>query len=134
MGNTKNLKHAEHNEKVCKHLNKNPDFTDWTITTAFYSALHYAKNKLLPVKVKIANGEIEYTDFESFYNACKRPNQNKHRFMAEKLEEHHEEIADEYLQMLDASMNARYHNYKFDRINSNRAIKRLKTIKNYCVK
>lgn len=57
------LAHAGHNEQVCKHLCSKPSYSDWVITTAFYSAIHYVRHLMLPV---IVNGK-SYSDFEHFF-------------------------------------------------------------------
>lgn len=46
-----NLDHATHNEEVCSHLDDNTKYSDWIITTAFYSAMHFMKHKIFPLKI-----------------------------------------------------------------------------------
>ena len=60
-----NLKdHALHNEKVCNLLLKNGDFPDWVVTTAFYSALHYAQFASFPYNT----GKETFNSFDNYYN------------------------------------------------------------------
>lgn len=33
--------HEQHNEELCDFLIADGKFTDWIVTTSFYSALHY---------------------------------------------------------------------------------------------
>ena len=54
-----NLEHALHNEETCNYFNKKPDFLDGVITTAFYSDLHFVRDKLLPIEVEINNKKVK---------------------------------------------------------------------------
>ncbi len=56
MINEDNLEYAQHNEKACKYLDKKPEFTDWVITTAFYSALHFVRYKIFPIIMAFFSG------------------------------------------------------------------------------
>jgi hypothetical protein len=40
--------HALHNENACDFLLADGRFNDWVVTTAFYSALHFAHHELFP--------------------------------------------------------------------------------------
>jgi hypothetical protein len=42
------LTHALHNETVCNYLFADARFSDWVITAAFYSALHFVHHELFP--------------------------------------------------------------------------------------
>lgn len=132
MGNSNNLLHAQHNEKTCKYLRIKPDYLDWVITTAFYSALHYVRFKMLPQKVTRPTGEVEINDFETFYSLCKKPHQGRHGFQSEQVDNLFPNISAEYSQLKDMCETARYKNYKYDRKISNLAFDRLQTIKNFC--
>lgn len=133
MGNSNNLAHAQHNEKACKYLRIKPDYLDWVITTAFYSALHYVRYKMLPQTVRRVNGTlIEISDFETYYSLNKKAHQGKHGFMVEQVTILFPEIASEYAQLRDLCETARYQNYKYDRKISNLAFDRLQSIKEFC--
>lgn len=42
------INHAEHNKELSEQLYAEGKFLDWANTTAFYSALHFVNEKLLP--------------------------------------------------------------------------------------
>jgi spermidine synthase len=133
MGNSNNLLHAEHNEDTCKYLRRKPDFLDWVITTAFYSAMHYLRYKMMPQTETISSGTVTFNDFETYYNACKTFHQGRHGFQAEKVRILFPEISADYSHLKDICENARYYNYQYDRAASELAYKRLQTIKTFCL-
>lgn len=134
MKNEDNLDYAQHNEKVCKYLDKEPEFTDWVITTAFYSALHYIRYKVFPISITTRKGKkLKVDDFESYFRINNPLNLSKHSLLSTLVEERHSEIADDYNKLRDISWSARYSNYKYPRQVSNDAKKRLEKIKQYCV-
>ena len=62
MGNSRNLEHAEHNEKAYRYLCQEPEFSDWIITTAFYSAIHYIRHRMFPFEDQLKNGKKIHFD------------------------------------------------------------------------
>ncbi len=132
MGNSNNLLHAQHNEKACKYLRIKPDYLDWVITTAFYSAMHYLRHKMMPQTVTLSNRSITYKDFESYYNACKTRHQGRHGFQSDRVSSLFPEISAEYAHLRDICETARYINYKYDRETANLAYDRLQKIKTFC--
>ena len=134
MKNEDNLEYALHNEKTCKYLDKKPEFADWVITTAFYSALHFVRFKIFPVTL-IKNGKnIKVKDFENYFRINNPLDVSKHSLLSDLVEEKHSEIANDYNKLRDISWSARYSNYKYSREISNDAKKRLQKIKDYCTK
>jgi hypothetical protein len=55
--------HALHNEEACDYLFADEKFNDWVVTTAFYSALHFAHHELFP-------GNYEGTHHTGFDEYC----------------------------------------------------------------
>ncbi|MBD3330273.1 hypothetical protein GF354_01950 [Candidatus Peregrinibacteria bacterium] len=133
MAKITSLDHAEHNEKACKYLNRKPDFLDWVITTAFYSALHFINHKIFPYKVKVNGKMIIIKDFATYCNNYKKDTTRKHHQLSALVEEKCPEIADDYNQLKDISWTARYSRYQYDRDISDLAVKRLGAVKKYCV-
>lgn len=131
MAKKYSLDHALHNEKACKYLNRKPDFTDWVITTAFYSALHFLRNKIFPMTIVENGKKITVSDFND-YCLIKRINKGKHGALASLIEEKYPELADHYNQLKDISWTARYNCYEYEREISNLAVKRLEIIKKLC--
>jgi len=67
MSKKEDLDHALHNEKVFNHLLINKDFTDWIVTTAFYSALHFADSKIFPINYNNGKGiKFQIENMESY--------------------------------------------------------------------
>ena len=131
MAKQLSLDHAEHNEKACKFLNRKPEYADWVITTAFYSALHFLRNKIFPLQITENGKKITIGDFDN-YCLVKRINKGKHGAFANLIEEKCPDLADHYNQLKDISWTARYNNYEYDREISNLALKRLEIIKTQC--
>lgn len=106
--------HAKHNKELCDFLIAQGDkYDDWVITTAFYSAHHFLKHKLFPLKTTINNKNIKVETWEDY---CLFTNQSdgKHKIMRKLVENNCEkEIATAYNRLLDLSFTARYHEYKF---------------------
>lgn len=121
------IEHAEHNEKVCRFLSKKPDFSDWIITTAFYSAVHYVRYLLLPY----TDGTTIFDCFETLFTSKKYPNEGRHGFSSRFVKEQHPNIYIEYKQLHDYSNTARYFNYSFPRETSTAARELLDSVKIY---
>ncbi len=62
------LDHANHNKEVCDYLSKNPNYSDWIITTAFYSALHFVDYKIFPLKFTFNGSEYNFLKFDDYYD------------------------------------------------------------------
>lgn len=134
MGNCNNLEQATHNEKVCGYLSKKNDFSDWVITTSFYSALHYVRHLILPYRHNtIHSGEKEFADFESLFSNLKRSNEGRHGFQNRIVNEKFHSIRFEYQRLYELSNEARYVNYKYIREDAVSAQQYLKKIKDFCV-
>ncbi len=133
MGNCKNLEHAEHNEKVCNYLSKKPTYSDWTITTAFYSALHYVRHKMLPQVVGTGKDAVKYEDFESLYHGESGNTEGRHGFQLNWVKREFSEIDFEYARLHELSRNARYLNYNHGREVAIEVKNHLKSIKEFCL-
>ena len=136
MPENNRINHAFHNEAVCNYLDKRPEFADWVITTAFYSALHFTQYKLFPIKLIHETGKYTFVNLESYYQynrSFKRQYSfSKHKLLAELIKEHLPQIAPDYIYLKDISWTARYVNYKYSSDISNKAKECLKKIKEYC--
>jgi len=124
-----NKEHAEHNEEVCKLLLSTKKFNDWVITTAFYSSLHFALNKLFP----LTTGADSYENIDSYYVKNKLHGKcSKHIAICSLVSSNLPSIRSEYKWLLDVCMTARYHNYKIKEVTANRAVIHLDKIKAHC--
>lgn len=129
-----NLDHAKHNEEVCEHLVDNTKYSDWIITTAFYSAMHYMRYKLFPLTVEKNGTKVKVTNFDNYCIAT-NVSGRKHNVLRKLIEDNTpEDIAAAYNQMLDSSWTARYNQYKFSEKIAKLAKKRLVVVKNHVMK
>lgn len=129
------LQHAAHNEAVCDYLNAGKDCWDWVVTTAFYSAMHYAYFQMFPLE----EGGNTYTSFEEYYRSVeqlkpKNIRMNKHECTAALVIRQVPKAASYYRALSDASWNARYHDYKIPQQNATRARMELSQIKGQLTK
>jgi len=90
MDNSISFKHAEHNEKAYRYLCKEPEFCDWIITTAFYSAIHFIRHRMLPYDVQLKNGNThKFENFESLFNSLKKDGEGRHGFQLKWVRDHY---------------------------------------------
>jgi len=124
MGTRKD--HAEHNEKLSQLLYDEKVFFDWANTTAFYAALHFVNDKLLPAKY---NG-IECSRIADAAKAlnCK----SKHEATMEMVNIQMPVIANDYKFLMDCSFTARYNDYQVAPGHAKICQKKLKIIKDHC--
>ena len=113
MGNLRNFQHAEHNREVYLYLCQKPEFCDWIITTAFYSAIHYVRFRMLPFEVTYKTTKTVYSEFESLFNALRKDNEGRHGFQLKWVGTHYSEIKFSYRRLHELSNEARYINYQF---------------------
>lgn len=102
---------AKHNEDVCDHLNTNTKFSDWVITTAFYSALHFVSYKLFPIEIKHANQQKYLINDINDYKRRKQSSESKHTLLAQLVSEKLPDISADYDWLKDMAHTARYSNY-----------------------
>lgn len=132
MSKSNSLKHAHHNKKVCESLSETPEYTDWIITTAFYSALHFVDYKIFPLKLKKAGRTYSFTNFDNYYMFLEK-NIGKHKARLELVEAKLPKIATHYNKLMDLCHKARYVDYKFDYNIAKDAKERLKKIEEFCI-
>jgi hypothetical protein len=134
MEKCNNLDLAFHNEKTCNYLSRKDEFSDWVITTAFYSALHYVRHFILPYRHStIDAGAVEFDDFESLFSSLRKDREGRHGFQNRMVNEKCSYFRFEYQKLYELSNNARYSNYKYEREDSVKAQTYLRKIKGYCI-
>lgn len=121
------LNHAKHNESVCNYLGKKEEFSDWVITTSFYSALHYVRYLMFPL---VMEGK-KYEDFEVYFCENKSFGIGRHGFQQRYVITHYPEISFEYGRLLEMSSKARYSNCVYTREQSKQAKDYLAAVKNF---
>jgi hypothetical protein len=119
--------HAIHNEAACDLLHANSNFSDWVVTTAFYSALHYVQHEIFPIMEE----GIAFQDLDSYYHHLKQngKQKSKHRVTINLVISHLKNAAPKYRWLFDCCMNARYTNYEISNTLATQARKYLNEIK-----
>lgn len=112
MASLSNINQAEHNESVCDYLIKDGKFSDWVVTTAFYSSLQYIRHCLLPYDDGVGG---EYHNFERLFRNKKQDSEGRHGFQLRMVKKHCSQIGYEYQRLWEMSTNARYSNYKYEK-------------------
>jgi hypothetical protein len=88
---------AQHNQKCSEELLTGAKYLDWSITTAFYAAVHYAEAGF--TKTPIQHSEI----------AADRLGREIHAFRKDKVREYYaDECWKSYRKLLEASKQVRY--------------------------
>lgn len=131
--NQERLNHGLHNEQVCNHLEAKKEFSDWIITTAFYSALQFVSYKVFPVEVKgNGGGKIAAIDISQYQNISGKRELSRHTVLGDLVYKHCPDISEDYDWLKDMSMNARYVNYQHAPEIANKAKALMLKIKKHC--
>lgn len=119
--------HAEHNEAVCDLLITDGNYDDWVVTTAFYSALHFACYKIFP----FSEGNKTINDIDEYYTIAKRsnPDLTKHSCIKNLIKSRFIDINSYYAALFDLCKTARYHDYKISKLKATLAREHLGIIK-----
>ncbi|KXK55016.1 MAG: hypothetical protein IPM61_06135 [Chlorobi bacterium] len=128
--------HALHNEQVCDYLAKHGGFSDWVVTTAFYSAIHWIEDYLFPCVVKDGEKEIEVHSLESytdFYNTSYGLKKSNHAIRGMLVRDRCAAILSNYSSLYDNCMTARYADYRKDMKTATKARRCLAAIKEFCL-
>lgn len=124
----KKQSHAEHNRRLAQELNTGKTYYDWSVTTAFYSALHFVDLKILPFTIGGKTYDTLKQAKTALNSSC------KHKARMEMVQLQCPKIMQEYRWLMDNASNARYITYKFTSAQSTKALQYLETIEEYCVK
>ncbi|GEN77491.1 hypothetical protein [Chryseobacterium hagamense] len=120
--------HALHNKKLCEELNVHKKYNDWTITTAFYSALHFTDLKVYPFTS--IHGQI-CNNIDEAIQVLNHP--EKHTVKMKMIELQCSKIKNQYRWLKEQSYNARYKTYKIPASSGDKAVQYLKEIEAYCI-
>lgn len=132
--NNEQLNHALHNEAVCDYLELKVDFADWTITTAFYAALHFVSYKIFPLEIPSIDGKkTKIENVDDYYRYKSDRKLSKHALLSDLVERHCYQISPEYDWLLSMSMTARYSYYQHDKLIADKARTLMKKIKSFCI-
>jgi hypothetical protein len=122
------LDHARHNKKAFDYLNSATVYPDWTVTVAFYCAMHYCYAILFPLTT---NG-VTYNNIEQYFEAKKRVGDTKHGMTLNLIRQYHSIIGEKYKILKDIAHTSRYHDYSIAKPVVDQARKYLKAIEDYC--
>ncbi|WP_438946756.1 hypothetical protein [Sediminibacterium sp.] len=113
MTKEERLNHALNNEAASKVLLSSGKFDDWVITTTFYASLHYICYHLFPMTAE-KNGRTVTIRTIDQYRSHYKIEKNRHRTLCDLAFAVSHDLGAEYNYLLDQSMLARYHHYKFE--------------------
>lgn len=123
--------HAHHNYNACQCLKKVGGYPDWIITTAFYSALHFVRYQVFPLKKNNRNYP-EFDDYISFLKSEGRTKKAKHQVLMSLTKENLNAIYPYYRTLRQYCDNARYYDYNINPTEVEFALKYLEEIKKRC--
>ncbi len=126
------FEHGEHNEKVCDLIAANGGFPDWSITTAFYAALHFVTFKIFPFKQKAGEVTMEFETIGQWQDFKRYTSVKRHELLKDLVAIHLPAIHPDYDWLLSMSMTARYHHYQHEPLIADKAVRLMKTIKKAC--
>lgn len=127
------LQHALHNEAASKFLRAKPEYTDWIITTAFYSALHFVEHFVFPFKHTVEGKEHTLTAIAD-YKRLGKSMKSKHELRNDLVKWKCPELEVPYEWLFNSAMSCRYYDYKFPnpKITVGLTDTYLKLIKKHC--
>lgn len=131
MNRKERLARAKHNEEVSKYLTNQVKYSDWVVTCAFYSALHYIEYKGFPLNLA---GKSKKNQIRSIghYRSAMGLSCSLHEARHHLVKNHHPAIATTYQQLYDLCHTARYRKYSSNKKDADVALKWLQIIKNHC--
>ena len=129
------LNHGNHNEAACNYLtNASTDFSDWVITTAFYTALQFVSYKVFPIQVNAPERKTtSLNDISQFSNYSNPKRLSRHELMDQLVAKHCGDISEDYSWLMDMSMTSRYTNYQQPKQVASKAVTLMQKIKKYCI-
>lgn len=117
--------HAEHNEEVCDYLLDSGNFHDWVVTTAFYSALHFAQDRIFPYYHSDGNAYDSFTEY--FLNCCNGI--SKHKATIDLVNKFDVQAGSQYKRLHDLCRTARYSSFKISKRKAQKARSTLNLLK-----
>jgi hypothetical protein len=105
------LQHALHNERASKHLKTKAEFTDWVVTTTFYSAVHFIEHFVFPFDHEengVTHKLKSIADYQRLRKSAKSKHELRHDLVIWKCPDL--EVAFKWL--YDTCYNARYFDYE----------------------
>jgi len=118
--------HGDRNRLLSQKLFDEADYFDWSITVAFYSAIHFVENRLFPCIINEQHCK-NINDVKFAYKMDGR-HASRERLVFDRLRE----IGPYYKWLDDKSRYARYTTFKINKNEAEKAIQYLNKIYKYC--
>ena len=134
------FKHASHNLEVHNFLKESGKYSDWQVTTAFYTSMKFFEGSLFPYQYKhpdsSKNEIVEFKTYNQYRTMFNKfvggtPHEAMKHFVKHNT---NSEIWCSYMELYDICHNSRYKNYVIKGSDLSIAIECLDDIKKYCIK
>jgi hypothetical protein len=119
--------HGERNKDLSIQLFNESVYLDWSITTAFYSVIHFVEDKILPCNVRDKHC-VNINEVKEAYKIAGR-HSSRERLVQEKLPI---DVATKYKWLDDKSRYARYTTFKISKGEAEKAKNYLEAIHKCC--
>ncbi|TCS85310.1 hypothetical protein EDD80_11347 [Anseongella ginsenosidimutans] len=118
--------HGERNAQLSASLTEGQVYYDWAVTTAFYAAIHFVEDKVLPCEL---NGK----DCKNIGEVRKAYNtRGRHEARERLVGDHLAGVASQYKWLDDRSRYSRYVTYKVSSAEASKANQYVREIFEYC--
>jgi HEPN domain-containing protein len=122
----KRRKHGERNKELAEELFKQGKYFDWVVTVAFYSAIHFVEDKILPCTINSVHCK-SITEVRNAYN-MKGRHSSREKLVASELNN----VWIQYKWLDDKSRYSRYTTFKVTKTEAEKAIQFLNKIFKEC--
>lgn len=129
------MDHARHNKNACEFLKGSGEYNDWVVTTAYYSAYHYAINTIFPTELYCfkRNKTREFQTFEDYYNSYKDQHKKSRHDCIVQLTGSELGGVKRFIRFLkDECITSRYYNYQVSDDVSEDCISNIKSFSTFC--
>lgn len=120
--------HGDRNQELSDNLLQGNKFYDWSVTVAFYSAIHFVEDKIFPIN--IAGVSCKNISEARGHMRVK----GRHQARLDLVRQNLPSILSYYSWLDDQSRNARYKTYKIKKGVAEKAQQYLKSIQAECYK
>lgn len=124
---SKKENHGKRNKKLCHKLYGEKEYFDWVITTAFYSAIHFVEDSILPITIN----QQYCSNIDEVKKAYRMRGRHasRERLVSENV---NYKVTAKYKWLDDKSRYARYTTYKVTKLEAEKAKQYLNEIYNEC--
>lgn len=123
--------HALHNEAVCCYLELKPDYGDWVITTAFYSALHWLHHHFFPCQMPDGT-ECKTFDEYKIITGKNTSLASSHQILIDLAFSRDTNLGSRYKRLYSACLDARYKDYRPAQSVVTMSTREMQAIRDHC--